>query len=144
MIEPAVPSLYDGMKTIANNLIKSLQFTEVTFGRVTAVNPLEITVNQKKVITENFIELTNNVRDHSIDITVSMTTEINTHKHGNGNDGQDTDNVDHNHDIKGRKKIILHYGLKVGERVLLIKAQDGKKYVVIDRVDDANTTGEWK
>lgn len=49
----------------------------------------------------------------------------------------------HYHDYKGTKKILLHYGLKQGESVLLIRMQGGQKYVVLDRIGEVPAEGEW-
>ncbi len=49
----------------------------------------------------------------------------------------------HKHAVKGRKKLRLFNGLQVGERVLLLRWQGGQKYLVLDRVSEAVTKGEW-
>lgn len=151
MIERAAPTLNESMKMIALNLMGSMQLADVTFGEVTKVNPLEITIDQKNILTGNYIVLTNMVKDHTVDVTVSMETEndsymTSSHTH-TGDSGGKTDsgnlNTTHHHDIKGRKKITLHYGLTLGERVVLVKMQGGQRYVVIDRIDSAKTEGQW-
>ena len=40
----------------------------------------------------------------------------------------------HSHEISGRKKITVHNGLAVGDKVILIRQQEGQKYFVLDRV----------
>lgn len=108
-----------------------------SFGVVMSVNPLKISTDQKMILTDEFLILTNAVRDHRVFITThDWETEENKHRHGNGNDGQDTDEVSHNHKILGRKKITIHNGLTIGEKVLLLRAQGGQDYIVIDRVDE--------
>lgn len=160
----AVPTLNESMKMIAWNLYQTMQPTDVLFGKVVGVEPLEIMLSQKNIIPAEFIVLTNAVRDHSVDMTISMqTVEDNyldanamLHTHlgttltGNvgapilGNTGGTSDfDTTHKHDIKGRKKITLHYGLKVGESVMLIRLQGGQRYVVLDRVEMPQTEGEW-
>lgn len=152
MIERAAPTLNESMKMIAANLLNSMQPADVTFGVVTKVNPLEIMVNQKNILTEPFLVLTNAVKDHDVDMTISMTTVSDSYMNGQhkhkGDSGGQTDegnlNTKHHHDIQGRKKITLHYGLAVGESVILFRMQGGQRYVVIDRVKQQKTTGEWK
>lgn len=131
------------LKTFTRNTITSTQPTDFTFGTVTSVKPLQITIDQKLVLGDEFLILTNAVRDHSVDITVNWTTENETeHVHGNGNNGKPTDKTSHKHAIQGRKKITIHNGLTLGEKVLLLRAQGGQNYIVIDRVDEIPTTGE--
>lgn len=151
MIERAAPTLNESMKMIALNLMNSMQTTDVVFGQVTKVNPLEITIDQKNILSESFIVLTNAVKDHVVDMTVSMETVSDSymspdHIHTGDSGGKtDSGNLDtkHHHDIKGRKKIILHYGLTVGEKVVLLRIQGGQRYVVVDRIDAPKTEGQW-
>lgn len=122
------------IKKAALDVINATKPTEVYFGTVKAINPLTIDVEQKNSLVdkENVdIVLTNNVKDHYVDITVNHTTE-NT-----------TCSVSHNHKYSGRKKILMHYGLQVGEKVILIRVQGGQKYIVVDRLENPRTKGEW-
>ena len=149
---------------IALNLFDTMQPTDILFGKVIGVEPLEIMINQMNIIPADFLVLTNAVQDHSVDMTISMQTvednyldanamahtHIGTTLTGNlgapiaGNTGTTPDfDTTHKHDIKGRKKITLHYGLKVGESVMLIRLQGGQRYVVLDRVEMPQTEGEW-
>lgn len=163
MAKPAVPSFVDMFRMSADQLMNSKQLTAVVFGNVTRVNPLEITLDQKVKLSEAFLTLTNAVKDHVVDITVGWTTvednyldeKAMLHTHDGtpltGNMGKPiagltgmTMNFDttHHHDIKGRKKIIVHNGLTLGERVILLRVEGGQNYIVLDRVDEAKTTGE--
>lgn len=130
------------LKGFVKTTVEGTQPMDFTFGTVTSTNPLQITIGQKLVLGDAFLILTNAVRDHSVDITVNWTTVDDTHKHGNGNNGKDTAETTHNHKIQGRKKITIHNGLTIGEKVLLLRAQGGQNYIVIDRVDEIPTTGE--
>jgi hypothetical protein len=49
--------------------------TSVLFGTVTSVEPLEITVEQKLKLTEEFLVLTKNVKDYTVDVTMDWNTE---------------------------------------------------------------------
>ena len=49
--------------------------TSVLFGTVTSVNPLEITVEQKLKLTKEFLVLTKNVKDYTVDVSVDWETE---------------------------------------------------------------------
>lgn len=122
------------IKTAALEVINSTKPTEVYFGTVRVLNPLTIDVEQKNSLIdkENVdIVLTNNVKDHYVDITVNHNTE------------PETCTVGHKHKYSGRKKILMHYGLQVGEKVILIRVQGGQKYIVVDRLENPRTKGEW-
>lgn len=49
----------------------------------------------------------------------------------------------HAHEYTGTKKVLLHYGLKQGESVLLVRMQGGQKYLVLDRIGEVPVKGEW-
>jgi hypothetical protein len=49
--------------------------TSVLFGTVTSVEPLEITVEQKLKLTEEFLVLTKNVKDYTVNVTMDWNTE---------------------------------------------------------------------
>lgn len=142
MANPAVPEFVDLFRMASLQLLTTLQLADVEYGKVTSVNPLEITLDQKTKLTSKYLTLTNAVKDHSVDITVSWNTADNTHKHLNGNNGQPTADATHKHTISGRKRITIHNGLTLGERVLLLRKAGGQDYIVLDRIDVAKTTGE--
>lgn len=80
----------------------------LTLGWVTSASPLKIRIDQKLELTAAQLMLTNAVRDHKIQITPA--------------DGE-------------KKQYTLHYGLKAGEKVLLLRADGGQKFIVLDRVE---------
>lgn len=142
------PPIYDSIKMLAVNAVRASQPADIKFGVVSSVSPLEIQLNQRMTLTDEYLILTNAVRDHAVDITVSWNTQPEKdHTHTNGNNGRPTGGLDepqegHKHAISGRKKITIHNGLTVGEEVLLLRVPGGQHYVVLDRVDEVVTTGE--
>lgn len=118
-----------------NNAMKP---TDYCLGVVETVAPLSIRIDQKDILTEEFLILTDLVRDFSVDITVSHTTE------NRAGGGGDAEFASHNHDYTGRKKIIVHNGLSVGESVILIQQAGGQEFIVLSRLyDHSNVTGQW-
>lgn len=102
----------------------------------------EVTVDWS---TENKVMDANHSHSTSGEITVNSTATISPNPDNESvtitnqvNDGKTVDNEDinltHNHAIKGRKKIIIHNGLKVNDEVLLIRMQGGQKYIILDKV----------
>lgn len=153
MSRESIPPLHESIKKIAFNLINSMYMCDIKYGTVVGVNPLRIKIDEQEPLREESLVLSNMVKDHAVDITVSMKTVDDNylkpdHTHGNGNNGSSTTttpNFDttHHHDIKGKKKIIMHYGLTVGESVILIRTQGAKKYIVLDRIGIPPTDGEY-
>lgn len=159
----AASLITEAIKTLAVGAVQHTAPTRFNFGTVTSAAPLVIRIDQKISLSDDFLILTNAVKDHAVDITVSWQTvednylDDNARKHthtltqtvgnigapvGGSTDPSIDFDTTHKHDIKGRKKITVHNGLTVGEKVLLCRIQGGQKYVVIDRIDEAPTTGE--
>ena len=158
------PDFFDIFNLNTAGLLNQMKLTDVEFGRVTGVNPLVITLDSKVPLPAAFLTLTNAVKDHTVDITVSWQTVEDdylhegamqhTHHPGTYQDGEKAAitglsgtpvlfDTKHKHDIKGRKRITVHNGLTLGERVILLRKQGGQDYIVLDRVDEPKATGEW-
>lgn len=120
--------LLQAIKKAAMEAAAASKPAKVLFGTVTGVNPLVITVEQKKVLTEEFLTLTWAVKDHYVDMTVDHMTE-----NASGGSG-DSAYAAHNHAYVGRKRFLVHNNLIVGEKVLLLEMQGGQDFVVVDRV----------
>lgn len=152
MAKQVAPSLNESMKLITGNMINSLRLTDLFFGTVISVSPLKIRIDQQHILEEPSLILSNMVKDHAVDITVSMQTVndnylVPTHTHpgdSGGNTGPTADfDTTHKHDITGRKKIIMHYGLKDGEKVILVRMTGGQRYLILDRVETPICEGEY-
>lgn len=139
----AASLITEAIKTLAVGAVQHTAPTRFNFGTVTSAAPLVIRIDQKISLSDDFLILTNAVKDHAVDITVSWQTEDeDKHTHTGCQGGKTGVGEAHKHKISGRKKITIHNGLTVGEKVLLCRIQGGQKYVVIDRIDEAPTTGE--
>lgn len=133
------------IKKIALLAIEETKPTTVIFGEVTSISPLKITIDQKFTLTEDFLILTNNVKDHDVYMTVNHSTDTTSlnvnHNHtATSSDGssitvnQKDISLNHSHDYSGKKKFTIHNGLVKGEKVILIRFNKGQKFLVLDRV----------
>ena len=150
MVKVAAPTLNESIKLIAGDLINSMQPADLFFGTVINVSPLTIQIDQKHILTSEFLILSNLVKDHSVDVTVSMQTENDAfmnpaHTHAGVHGQTDAGNLDvtHKHEIKHKIKMLHHYGLTKGEKVILLRMQGGQRYLVLDRVETPPCEGEW-
>ncbi len=123
------PDFVNLIKTAAQEAVEAGKPVKVMFGEVKTINPLMIMVDQKLPLTETFLTLTEAVKDHEHEITV---VDWQTENASGG--GGDSAYAAHAHQIVGRKKIIIHNALQVGEKVLLLAMQGGQKFIVVDRV----------
>ena len=127
----------DVLKKLINQTTQASKPTALIKGEVTSIGPVTVKVEGRFEISAPFLELTHNVKDYYVDITVSHTTE-----NRSGGAGY-AEFQSHNHDYKGRKKILIHNGLKVGEFVWLIRQEGGQVFVVLDRVNEPTCFGQW-
>ncbi len=143
------------MKRAAVEAVAAGQPVALCYGTVRSVEPLQIMADQKLPLEAEQLELTGAVQDRFVDIEINAYTENDAfmdgrHTHGiidtytgGGSADEGNLNTTHKHAVKGRKKLRLFNGLQVGERVLLLRWQGGQKYLVLDRVSEAVTKGEW-
>ena len=148
-----MPDIVESMKKAALEAVASSKPVDLIFGLVTSASPLEITIEQKLVLTAPMLILTRNVTEFNVDVTVGWSTEtaLGSHKHKvlplNTEVGGDPPHphailefetelksLRHAHPIEGRKSMTVHNALQAGEYVLLIRMNGGQQYVVIDRV----------
>lgn len=116
------------LKQISNEANMAENPSNIVFGEVTKESPLEITLDQKLVLTSEFLVLSRNVTEYEFEMTVDHLTEKAT-----GGSG-DAMYAAHDHQYKGRKKFIVHNNLLMGEKVIIAVCQGGQKYIVLDRI----------
>ncbi|WP_314396395.1 DUF2577 domain-containing protein [Leptotrichia shahii] len=126
------------LKQMSSDTINNSEPFEYRKGKVETITPLTVRIDQKILLEEDELILTHLVKDYEVDISVSHET-----KDFELIEGAPTDIKKHKHEYKGRKKIKIHQGLKVGEEVILLKVQGGQNYIVLDRYTEPMTEGEW-
>ena len=118
------------LKQMINNAVEYNKPSEIYAGKVESTSPLTIRLDVNvPALEEDELILTHLVKDYEVDITVGHSTEETEVV-----EGAVTDIKKHKHEYKGRKKITIHNGLKIG---------GGQKFIVLDRIDDPQTEGEW-
>lgn len=123
----SLSNLVELIKTAALEAVDSTDPSAVIFGTVKSTEPLNIYVNQKLTLTEDFIILTRNVTDYEVEMDTELSTSDATI------DLEDGD-ISHSHEIKGKFTYKVHNALKSGDKVIMIRQQGGQSYVVIDRI----------
>ena len=84
-----MPNLIEMIQEIVKNTSESMSLADVLFGTVTSTSPLKIVVEQKMELSEEFLILTKNVKDYTVDVSVDWSTESKSL------------NADHGHSING-------------------------------------------
>lgn len=133
------------MQRVAVGAMEATKPVNVFFGDVLSVSPLKIDVEQKMILGEVQLVLSRNVTDYVMEVTIQWETLAHkiTHNHSidltdsNGDTVTGTTenkSVSHTHDLEGRKQMTIHNGLIKGEKVILIRQQEGQKFIVWDRI----------
>ena len=99
------------LKTIAKNQNEREMGLHVLYGTVISVNPLKIKVDNRFIIDENFIILTTNVIEKTLNLS---------HNHGGTN--------------ALTSPVVVIPGLSLNEGVMLLRIENGQKFVVLDRI----------
>lgn len=122
----------------AKKVVEASNLTDYCIGMVESTAPLVIRTEQQETLTEDFLIMTDLVRDYDVDITVNHTTQ---NRSGGGGDSAF---ASHNHQYTGRKRITVHNGLSVGEAVILVRQAGGQEFIVLSRVNNhINLSGQW-
>ncbi len=116
------------LKKIVLDVNEASKPVNVVFGTVVSDSPLKIQISQKLTLNKKQLVLTRNVTDYKVFMTVNHKTE------NKGCGSSYSAFSSHNHDYKGTKEFLIHNNLKTGDKVLMIRMQEGQKYIVIDRV----------
>lgn len=117
---PDATDLTKAIKKAALKAQESAKPVNICFGTVETTNPLTINVEQKMTLGEKQLVLCRSVTEYTTMATVQWETEQNEQPH--------------KHSIEGTKQMIIHNALEKGEGVILIRQQEGQKYIVIDRI----------
>lgn len=149
---PDAVGINEKIKKAALGAMESSKPVNVYFGEVISTSPLKINVEQKMVLSEAQLILTRHVTDFVTMVTMNWETEDSLeaqHKHaliGNTEDGGDPEhnhvlnrdtnavNLNHSHILAGTKQIIIQNALDVGDQVIMIRQQEGQKFIVVDRI----------
>ena len=115
------------MKLAAMDAYGSSGPADIVFGKVVSISPLEIQLDAKRTLTEEFLVLTSAVRDYAAPVTFDFSTTESA-----GGTGAAAF-ASHSHGIVGTTTVTIHNALQAGDTVIMIRAQGSQKYVVLDK-----------
>lgn len=120
------------MQQLVSDSIASAVPADIVIGEVTAVDPLVIELENRLPIPAENILLTKNTCEWSVDMTVDHNTE--DAAGGSGDAAYEA----HHHGYEGRKTYLVHNGLVIGDKVILLRESGGQRFIAIDRVHNPN------
>lgn len=121
------------IKQIAMEAVDNEKISDLRYGSVISESPLKIQVTNQFVIPESMLIVPQHLTDYEIEATVSPDYQWKTKKKSGGSG--ETSYESHDHDIIIEKlKFKIHNGLKIGDKVSLMRQQGGQFYLVVDRL----------
>lgn len=120
-------------KTSLKQLLQGMNTPAVQFlqGTVISASPLKIQMvnDENLIIGPNITIVPWQLTDYETELTpIEWFTDASS-----GGSGEAA-YASHSHSITGRKKVIIHNSLKVGDKVHVLAFNNGKQYFVLDRV----------
>lgn len=137
--DSSMSTFHDAIKHIAVTAVEStIKVPGLVFGTVVSASPLKIQVEQKMTLESDSLFLTDAVRDYYVDATVDHQTEAETEHthvvHDTYTGGGSSAPTSHLHEYKGTKRFLIHNGLKVGERVVMLRDKGGQDWIILNRI----------
>ena len=142
-----VRAIFEMLKKITKNTVDGTKPSDVLFGTVISEKPLRIDVDQRFILEENQLILTNAVRDYDIKLTtkgddgeaICCTAVADAHYTGSATLTSGSPNppdfATHTHAYSGDKWFKVNLALKTGEKVILLRCAGAQRYVILDRVE---------
>lgn len=128
---PDANELVDTLKKAAVEAVEAKKPVNVYFGEVVSASPLKINVEQKMILGEKQLILSRNVTDFKTKITAGNIK--NYYYTGDVNSGTAPVSPSHVHAV-GTIEVTVHNGLAVGDKVIILRQQEGQKFIVADRI----------
>ncbi len=127
--------LVEAVKRAALDAVEAGKPVNVCFGLVLGTSPLQVRVEQKMTLGMGQLVLSRNVTDYETEMEVDWETgeEGQDHSHDAQGGGTGSQSARHTHRVTGRKKIRVCNRLKAGDQVVLVRVQEGQKFLVLDR-----------
>lgn len=129
---PDANELVTLLKKAAMDAVEASKPVNVCFGEVVSASPLKINVEQKMILGEKQLILSRNVTDHKTKISGG---NIQNYYYTGSTTESGTAPVSPSHvHAVGKIEVTVHNGLVVGDEVILIRQQEGQKFIVLDRI----------
>lgn len=108
----------EAIRKLVAQTVNNFDLSDILTGTVTSVSPLEIKIDTKITLTDDFLVLTNSVRDYEVDVSFEWQAEENE-------DAETTPK---------KAKCTVHNALEVGDNVLLVQQSGAQMFIVLDKI----------
>lgn len=122
-------NINDAIKQLVMQTLQNTELSDVVSGEVINDNPLQIKIDSKIILTDEFLVLTNNVRDYETTVDYIEVTESEEET-----DTEETDKEETPEPTSKTAKCTIHNALKVGDNVLMLQQSGGQMFIVLDKI----------
>lgn len=122
-------NINDAIKQLVMQTLQNTELSDVVSGEVINDNPLQIKIDSKIILTDEFLVLTNNVRDYETTVDYIEVTESKEET-----DTEETDKEETPEPTSKTAKCTIHNALKVGDNVLMLQQSGGQMFIVLDKI----------
>lgn len=112
-------TLLNLIKRAAAEAVDASNPVQVLYGEVIAADPLAVQVDQRFILTTEFLVVPEGLAPYTVDL-----------RHSHGYDGSTTGSA-------LADPVVIRRGLEAGDKVILLRTQGGQQYVILDRVVSA-------
>lgn len=102
-----MPNLVQVIKKAAIDAVEASKPSRFVYGEITSVDPLIVRVEQKMLLSKEFLVLPERLTDHEIELSTAGSDLI---------------------------KYVWHNALKLGDKVVLLQQKGGQRFLVLDRL----------
>ena len=120
---------------ICENANHSSAPVNVIFGKVVSTKPLKIQTEQKEILDEDFLILTDSVRDYKTQISFDNPDIKQVFTTWDMPEKMESSQSKIAFKKKIKHDITVYNALKIGEGVILIRVQGGQDFIVLGRID---------
>ena len=93
--------------------------TDLRYGKVISDDPLKVEITNQFKLPASMLIVPQHLTEYEVEVEMDWST---------------TGSGDHSHRVSGKKKLIIHNQLKVGDKVALLRERGGKAYYILDRL----------
>ena len=110
--------LVNAMKRAGAEANEASKPVTVEVGKVVSANPVKVQVGQQITLSSMQLIIPESLTKHKVSITYDLDC---------------SEELEHEHAIKGTTTVTIDNSLKTGDKVILVRQNGGQKYVVLDR-----------
>ena len=128
-------SLISKIAKISNQAMETTIPLNILYAKVISISPLKVETEQKLIIDEEFLILTDAVRNYKTKISFDNPDIKQVFTTWNMPETNESSLSKISFKEKIKHDITVYNALEVGEGIILIRVQGGQEYIILGRID---------